>query len=58
MIEEGGSYHARADEKVSWYGKRLRETGREEHAEKLEEYGGIVPQDVDAYLDGEDVWSG
>jgi len=34
----------------------LRETGCEEHAEKLEMHRGIVPQNVDAYLDGEDVW--
>jgi choline-sulfatase len=56
VIEEGGPFHARADKKLPSYVERLRETGREEHAEKLETHRGIVPQNVDAYLDSEDVW--
>ncbi|WP_276256824.1 sulfatase family protein [Halomontanus rarus] len=56
VIQEGGPYHARAAEKVESYAARLRNTGREEHVEKLEEYGGLVPQDIDSYLDGADVW--
>jgi len=56
VIEEGGPHHAQADEQVPEYTTRLRETGRAAHAEKLETHRGIVPQDVDAYLDGESVW--
>jgi arylsulfatase A-like enzyme len=57
VIREGGPHHARPDEYLAPYAERLRETGREEHAEKLETYRGRVPQDVDAYLDGEDIWT-
>lgn len=56
VIREGGPFHARADESVPEYAERLRTTNREEHAEKLEQYRGIVPQDIDAYLGGNDVW--
>lgn len=56
VIREGGPHHARADDHVESYGERLRSTGREGAARKLETHRGIVPGDVDAYLDGQNVW--
>jgi arylsulfatase A-like enzyme len=52
VISEGGPYHARPDEQLPAYTDWLRETGRAEHAEKLERTRGIVSQDVEAYLTG------
>ena len=56
VLHEGGPFHAKAEGAILMYAERLRKTGREEHAEKLEEHRGIVPQAVDEYLAGEDVW--
>jgi len=57
VMAEGGPYHGKAEEHLPEYADRLRETGRAEHAERLEVYRGIVPQDVHGYLEGEDVWA-
>jgi choline-sulfatase len=57
VVREGGPHHAHPAEHVEPYAARLRETDREEHATKLETFKGIVPQEVDAYLSGEDIWS-
>ena len=48
VIEEGGPYHTRGN--VESYAERLRETGRDEHAEHLETHRGIVPQSAEEYL--------
>ncbi len=56
VIREGGPYHARADAQLPEYVDRLRETDREEHAAKLETHRGLVPQDIEGYLDGADIW--
>jgi arylsulfatase A-like enzyme len=49
VISEGGPYYTRGN--LKQYAERLRETGREEHAEKLERTRGIVEQSVETYLD-------
>ena len=54
MIREGGPFHARADEQLPAYAETARDRPRR-HAEKLETHRGIVPQDVDGILDGEDI---
>lgn len=56
VIREGGPHHAKATENVESYAERLRNTDREEHAEKLERHNGRVPQDINAYLNGADIW--
>lgn len=56
VVREGGPFHAKADQQIDSYADRLRETDREAHARKLETHRGIVPQDVEAYLDDESVW--
>ncbi len=59
VLHEGGPFQGRTGE--TWFDKaeyveELRETGREAHADRVDEYEGFVPQDVDAYLDGDDIW--
>jgi arylsulfatase A-like enzyme len=49
VISEGGPYYTRGS--LADYAERLRETGRAEHAEKLERTEGIVEQDVSATLE-------
>lgn len=56
VIRDGGPFHAR-ETHLEPYVERLRATDREAHAEKLATYRGFVPQDVEGYLDGCDVWS-
>jgi arylsulfatase A-like enzyme len=48
VIHEGGPTYLRGD--MEAYTDRLRETGREEHAETIEEHDGIVQQDPAEYL--------
>jgi hypothetical protein len=47
-IHEGGPTYLRGN--METYTERLRETGREEHAEKIERRDGIVDQDPAEYL--------
>lgn len=56
VVQEGGPFHAR-DDHFELYVDRLRATEREEHAEKLEAHRGLVPQCIEAYLEGSDVWA-
>jgi choline-sulfatase len=49
VISEGGPYYTRGV--LASYAERLRETGREAHAERLERTGGIVEQSVAESLD-------
>ncbi|WP_460920922.1 sulfatase family protein [Salinarchaeum chitinilyticum] len=48
VIQEGGSVYLEGN--LDTYATRLRETGREEHAEHLEKTEGIVEQDPAEYL--------
>ncbi|MFB6217894.1 MAG: sulfatase, partial [Halobacteriaceae archaeon] len=48
VIAEGGPYYTRGN--LESYARRLRETGRDEHAETLERTEGIVEQSVESYL--------
>lgn len=57
VIREGGPYHARGEEQLAQYVDRLRETDREDHADKIATYEGLVPQRIDDYLAGKDIWT-
>ncbi|RJT00189.1 sulfatase [Halococcus sp. IIIV-5B] len=57
VIEEGGPYHPRDDVDLDEWVERLHAAGDDAHADKLATHEGVVPEDVDAYLDGEDVWA-
>ncbi|WP_049986122.1 sulfatase family protein [Halobellus rufus] len=60
VLHEGGPFQGRTGTRwfdAEEYAETLRETGRDEHAERVLEYEGYVPQDVEGYLDGEDIWS-
>lgn len=50
-IREGGPEYLRGN--TESYTRRLRETGREEHAAEIERRDGVVEQSVAAYLDGQ-----
>jgi arylsulfatase A-like enzyme len=52
VMAEGGPYHTNGHEET--YAERLRETGREHHAEAVEEREGVVETTVAGYLAGED----
>ncbi|EMA47310.1 sulfatase [Halococcus morrhuae DSM 1307] len=56
VLEEGGPFHPRNDIDFDDLIHRLREAGDERHAKKLKIHEGFVPQDIDAYLTGENVW--
>ena len=56
VVQEGGPFHARS-KRIQPYAERLRASDRDEHAQKLETYRGYVPQDIEAYLEGQNVWS-
>jgi arylsulfatase A-like enzyme len=49
VLAEGGPFHTLGH--VESYARRLRETGREEHAEYIEKHRGVVDQDTAAYLE-------
>ncbi|RBI60493.1 sulfatase [halophilic archaeon] len=51
VVRDGGPFHANGHAEA--YADRLRETGREEHAETVLAHGGIVEQTAADYLDGE-----
>lgn len=48
VIHEGGSIYL--EDNMDTYTNRLRETGREDHAEEIEERDGIVQQDPNGFL--------
>jgi len=52
VMAEGGPYHTNGHEET--YAERLRETGRVEAAEVVEQRRGVVETTVEAYLGGED----
>jgi choline-sulfatase len=52
VIAEGGPYHTNGHEET--YAERLRETGRAEHAEDVEDREGVVGTTVSEYLAGDD----
>jgi len=52
VIAEGGPYHTNGHEET--YAERLRETGRDAHAEDVEEREGVVERTVAEHLTGED----
>ena len=59
VLREGGPFQGRTN--TTWFDKAayvdtLRETGREAHAERVDTYEGFVPQDVEAYLAGKQIW--
>jgi arylsulfatase A-like enzyme len=51
VMSEGGPYHANG--RAESYAERLRETGREAHAEDVEEREGVIETTVAEYLAGE-----
>jgi choline-sulfatase len=51
VIREGGPHHAKVEEHVESYAERLRATGREDHAARLEAHRGYVSQSIESYLE-------